>query len=361
MTGPRLALQERTDQELRALLRRPGHAFLFLGPPGSGKFEAARAFSAALLCADGGCGHCGACTAAAEGSHPDLAVVERSGPALSIDEVRSVASLALRAPIASERQVIVVRDVHLGRQVMPALLKTVEEPPASTVFVLLADGSGAELATLASRCSLVRFGRLESDWLRRTLRAEGVEPDRADLAAEASGGSLARARLLATDDDLAARREAWMSVPERLDGTGSTIASLARELAELTNRAMEPLKRHHGEQLRQHADRAKQFGADSVPPRKLLSDQQRREERRARTDELEAGLGALAEAYRDRITASVRAGAPNALAVEGAREASVCIGQAAKALARNPNESLLLQAMLVRLQRAMLVRPLQCS
>lgn len=351
MTGPRLALQDRTDAELRALLERPGHAYLFVGPSGSGKLGAAREFAAALLCERGGCGECASCAAAEVGSHPDLVLIERSGPALTMEEVRSATALALRAPVGGRRQVIVLRDVHLGRQVMPALLKTVEEPPASTVFLLLADGAGPELATLASRCAVVHFERLGVDWLTSTLTAEGVPPDRAELAAAASGGSLVRARLLATDDELALRRDVWMSVAGRLDSTGCTVASLVSELTELTDRAMQPLRSRHGDQLRHHAEQVKQFGSEAVVPKKLLVEQQRREERRARTEELQAGLAALAESFRLRLTSGDRTDAPRPHTAESVRGAAACIERAGRSLVRNPNETLLLQSVLVRLQQ----------
>ncbi len=119
--------------------RRPVHAYLLHGPPGSGKRAAARALAAALLCPDGGCNQCNTCRRALAGTHPDLVVVERTGASVDIDEARSIVTRAQRRPLEAARQVLVVADVHLADKAAPALLKTVEEPPPATVFVLLAD------------------------------------------------------------------------------------------------------------------------------------------------------------------------------------------------------------------------------
>ena len=144
--------QPRAVAALRAAARNPVHAYLFRGPAGSGAAAAARAFAAAVLCPDGGCGHCETCRRALAGTHPDLVSVERTGASLGVDEARRLVALAQRRPYEAARQVLVVHDVHLAIRAAPALLKTVEEPPGATVFVLLADDMPPELATVASRC-----------------------------------------------------------------------------------------------------------------------------------------------------------------------------------------------------------------
>src|SRR5665811_1485445 len=123
--------------QLRASARRPVHAYLLHGPPGSGKRAAARGLAAALLCPDGGCGTCNSCRRALAGTHPDLVTVERSGASLDVDDAREITTRAQKRPLESSRQVLLVPDVHLALKAAPALLKTVEEPPPSTVFILL--------------------------------------------------------------------------------------------------------------------------------------------------------------------------------------------------------------------------------
>src|SRR5205807_5867786 len=126
------------------------------------------------------------------------------------------------------------------------LLKVIEEPPASTVFVVLADHIPPELETIASRCVRIDFRAIGREQLVDTLVAEGVDRHSAEEAAEAAGGRLDRARLLASDPDLAARRQAWRDVPRRLDGTGAVVAVVAAELAALIGSAgVEPLHARH--------------------------------------------------------------------------------------------------------------------
>ncbi len=149
--------QEDAVAALRAAAANPVHAYLFQGAAGNGGLAAALGFAAALLCPDGGCGECATCRAALAGTDPDLHVVRRSGASVSIGEIRQVVGLAQRRPLHAARQVIVILDVHLAALRAPALLKTLEEPPGDTVFILLADQIVPELVTMASRCAVVPF------------------------------------------------------------------------------------------------------------------------------------------------------------------------------------------------------------
>jgi DNA polymerase-3 subunit delta' len=348
---------------LRAAARAPVHAYLFCGPPGSGRRTAARAFAAALLCPDGGCGACDTCRQALAGSHPDLVTVERTGASLGVEEVRKLVGLAQRKPYVAARQVLVVADVHLATRSAPALLKTVEEPPLSTVFVLLAETVPPELETVASRCVEVTFPPLPPEEIARWLVGRGVLTAQAELVADGAGGDLDRARLLAEDDGFATRLDLWRSVPSRLDGHGATAGALAVELLAAAELALAPLRARHAEELRALAAGAEAMGERGVPGRKEVTDRQHREERRWEADELRAGLGVLARAYRDRLVDSVSgtgaAGASTGATVAhvvqsvdvaiGYENAIGLITEAAAALRRNPNESLLLEALLVRL------------
>ncbi|HEX3946212.1 MAG TPA: hypothetical protein VHW47_00840 [Acidimicrobiales bacterium] len=347
---------------LRAAARRPVHAYLFVGPPGSGTRPAARAFAAALLCPHGGCGRCEVCRRTLAGTHPDLVVVERTGAALGVDDARRLVSLAQRRPFEADRQVLVVADVHLAIRSAPVLLKTVEEPPPSTVFVLLAEELPPELATVASRCVEVAFPPVPTAAVVAWLEMQGVEPDRAGLVAEGAGGDLERARLLVNDEGYAARLALWRAVPSRLDGHGATAGALARTLLEGADAGLGPLRETHAEELRRLAADAEAMGERGVPGRKEITDRHHREERRWRTDELRAGLGVLARAYRDRLADAVSAAPGPAAApstpgvrrpdeLRGYETATGLITEAAASLQRNPNETLLLEALLVRLGR----------
>ncbi len=334
--------QERAVAQLRAAVPAPVHAYLFVGPPGSGKAVAARAFAAGLLCPDGGCGQCDVCVRVAAEVHPDLVVVEREGAAISVDRAREIVRLAMRTPNERPRKVLVLVDFHLVREAGPTLLKVVEEPPPSTVFVILAEHVPPELVTIASRCVLIEFGALTTADLVTTLVAEGVDESVAAEVAAAAGGRLDRARLLASDPDFGRRRAAWQAVPHRLDGTGAAVAVVAVELIALMSvAAVGPLEARQAAERAALEERVARTG-ERGSGRKTLADRHKRELRRLRTDELRFGLAVLSGAYRDALVAGSADSRACADAVEALRAG-------AENLVRNPQEALFLQALLLRL------------
>ena len=320
----------------------PLHAYLLVGPPGSGKRTAAFAFAAALLCPRGGCGECDVCVRALAGAHADVVLVERSGPSITVDQAREVRRLAMRSPNEGARKVLVLTDFHLVREASSVLLKVLEEPPASTVFVILAEQLPPELVTIASRCVQVDFGPLSVDQVATALVGEGVEPTTAKEVAAVAGGRLDRARLLANDPDFGARREAWRAVPCRLDGTGATVAVVASDLAGLLGAAgVAPLEARQATELAELADRVERTGERGAG-RKVLTDRHKRELRRLRHDELRFGLATLAGMYGEAL-------------INGGGDAKACIDAVgtiqatAEAMVRNPTEALLLQDLLLKL------------
>ncbi len=334
--------QETAVAHLRAAVAAPVHAYLLVGPPGSGKRTAAIALAAALLCPDGGCGECVECRRVLAGGHPDVVVIERSGASITVDQAREVRRLAMRSPNEGARKVLVLTDFHLVREAASVLLKVLEEPPASTVFVILADQLPPELVTIASRCVRVDFGPLPTDQVAAALVAEGVDPAVAHEVGAVAGGRLDRARLLAHDAGFGARRETWRSVPGRLDGTGASVSVLAAELGELLGTAgVAPLEAAQAAELAELAERVERTGERGAG-RKVLAERHKRELRRLRHDELRFGLATLAGVYGDALTA-------------GTADAGACIGavgaiqSAAESMVRNPTEALLLQSLLLKL------------
>lgn len=337
--------QKRAVAQLRAAATAPVHAYLLVGPPGGGKRPAAKAFAAALLCPRGGCGECDICRRVLDGVHPDVVVVERDGAFISVGQAREIQRLALRTPNEGHRKVLLLVDFHLVQEAGPTLLKVIEEPPPSTVFVIMAEHVPVELMTIASRCVRIEFGRLLPDELVTSLEREGVDAAVAAAVAEAADGRLDRARLLASDPDFAVRRRVWQSLPGRLDGTGATISLLASELAELlATAAVGPLEARHAEEravLEARIERSGERGAG----RRQMQDRHRRELRRLRADELRYGLALLAARYRDAIAAGTGDARAQVASVEA-------IQAAAEAIVRNPSEILFLQALLLRLAPA---------
>jgi len=346
--------QDRAVAQLASAARRPVHAYLFHGPPGSGKRAAARGLAAALLCPDGGCGICNSCRRALAGTHPDLVTVERSGASLDVDDAREITTRAHRRPLESSRQVLLVPDVHLALKSAPALLKTVEEPPPSTVFILLADDLSPGLATIISRCVQVPFAAVAPTVLEEWLVGRGVDGAMAASVAAAAGGNLDRARLLADDPGFSERREQWRSVPSRLDGTGAAAVTVADGLLAMADGALGPLREEHARELATLEEQAELTGARGVPGRKGVEDRHKREERRWRTDDLRMGLAALATVYRDRMVAAVSTGGPPGSPGTGrARRQAAShvdsVSRASEALSRNVREDLLLEALMVEL------------
>jgi hypothetical protein len=182
------------------------------------------------------------------------------------------------------------------------------------------------------------------------LADSGVPSETAAVVADSSGGNPERARVMVNDPDVAARVALWSSVPEELTAAGMTAAGMTRRVLESADRAVEPLRAAHAREIESLTAAAREMGERGLPGRKEIVDQHQREERRFRTDALRAGLGVLARAYRGRVVraagGTMVVGDPD---VRSATEAVGLITEAAAALPRNPNETLLVQSLFVRL------------
>ncbi len=222
------------------------------------------------------------------------------------------------------------------------LLKTIEEPPPSAVFIVLADQVPPELVTIASRCVRIDFADVSEAVIRDRLVAEGAPLESAAQAAAAAEGNLTRARVLVTDPGLFARRQAFAGVPRRLDGTGATVIGLCNELNGLIEAAGKPLEARQAAEAEALEARVAAAG-ERGSGRKQLEERHKREQRRHRTDELRSGLSVIAGVYRDALVQGVL---PRP---EAAVQAVHRIHQSLEAFDRNPNESLLLQSLLLEL------------
>lgn len=334
--------QERAVRTLRSCVADPVHAYLFVGPPGSTKDQAARAFAAALLAGGDLPGHRSARLALA-GEHPDVREVRRVGAAIAKEQIEDIIRTAALAPVESDRKVLILEEFHLlTAEGAARLLKTLEEPPASTVFIVLADQVDSELVTIASRCVRIEFSPISEAAIMSALEREGNDRTVAAAAAAASAGNLDRARVLVSDPDLAARRAAFAAVPTRLDGTGFTVVTMVEEITKLADGAASSLTPIHAGEIADLDARVAAAG-ERGSGRKALEDRHKREVRRYRTDELRSGLAIIASVYRDSLVQSTSS-RPDA-AVHAVHR----IHHALEALERNPNESLLLQHLLLDL------------
>jgi DNA polymerase-3 subunit delta' len=215
------------------------HAWIFTGPPGSGRSVAARALAAALQCERGtGCGECAGCHTTLAGTHADVRFVVPEGLSISVGEMRALVLRAASTPSGGRWQVLVISDAdRLTEAAGNALLKAVEEPPPRTVFLLCAPSTHPEdiSVTIRSRCRVVPLRQPPATAVATVLTGrDGVTPDVAEWAAAAAQGHVGRARRLARDPDARKRRDAVLAVPRRLTGVGACFdaASALIEAAE---------------------------------------------------------------------------------------------------------------------------------
>jgi DNA polymerase-3 subunit delta' len=290
------------------------HAWLFTGPPGSGRSVAARAFAAALQCeraGELGCGECSQCRTVAARTHPDVHSVVPQGLSISVSEMRAVVHGSARRPALGRWQVVVIEDAdRLTEQASNALLKAVEEPPSRTVFLLCAPSLHPEdvSVTIRSRCRLVPLRTPPADAVAGVLERDGVDPGTAVWAAAAGQGHVGRSRRLARDGDARSRRAEVLSIPASLTSlracleaadhlVGAAEAEAAALSAELDGTETESLQVALGAGGTGRGAAASFRGAAGAL--KELEKRQKSRATRAQRDALDRALVDLAAFYRD--------------------------------------------------------------
>jgi DNA polymerase-3 subunit delta' len=339
---------------------RPSHAYLFHGPPGTGKRAVARAFAAALL-ADGARDPGTVAERVARGTHPDLTWVTPSGAAEMLvgDIEEPVVAAATRTPFESARRVFVIEGADaMNDQAANRMLKTLEEPAPFVHLLLLTDRPQDVLPTIASRCQHVRFDPLPS--MRIAASLQGVEPDRAQACARLSLGDARLAARLASKKGQALRLGAESFV--RLTFAAKSSERRWIELLEVAKAAGAAAGEQAGERLQRELE--------LVPSKERKryeregSDARRRTERRARTQALDLTLR-LAELWL-RDVLCVAEGAPEcvyavdrlpeltadsqARSAASLREGVELVADTRLRLALNVSEELALEALAYRLE-----------
>jgi DNA polymerase-3 subunit delta' len=320
--------QHRAVEALRRAAEGHGmtHAWLFTGPPGSGRSNAATAFAAALQCdaETPGCGQCKGCHTTLKGSHADVTVVRTEKLSIGVDEVRDLVRRSALAPVGRRWQIMVVEDAdRLTEQACNALLKAIEEPTVRTVWMLCAPTVEDVLPTIRSRTRLVSLttptARDVADFL---VRSDGVTPELAAYAARASQGHIGRARALARDEAVRDRREQVVAVPAALTSLKACMAA-ATTLAENSKAEADAIT---GElDARERRDLAEAYGVvergrrprEYAPALAAMEKNQKTRAKRRQLDVVDRALMDLASVYRDAI--ALAAGAPGDLVNEGRR------------------------------------------
>jgi DNA polymerase-3 subunit delta' len=300
------------------------HAWLITGPPGSGRSVAAVCFAAALQCTSGGepgCGECRACVTTMAGTHADVRRIIPEGLSIGVDEMRAIVQIASRRPSTGRWQIVVVEDAdRLTEGAANALLKVVEEPPPSTVFLLCAPSVDPEdiAITLRSRCRHVALTTPTVDAITQVLiDSDGLSAEDAQWAASVSGGHVGRARRLATDQDARDRRELALGVvrdavkPSRAYAAAEELVSAAdveaRALTENRNEAeTEELKTALGAGGTGKGTAGSLRGATGAI--KDLERRQKSRVTRASRDALDRAMIDLANYFRDALLVASGAG-----------------------------------------------------
>ena len=280
------------------------HAWLFTGPPGSGRSNAALAFAAALVCRNGGCNDCTDCNTATTGSHADVELIKTEGLSIKIDEVRDLITRASWSPAVGNYRVVVIEDAdRLTESAANALLKAIEEPGLRTVWLLCAPSSTDVLPTIRSRTRSLVLRTPSIAAVAKLLEKEKFSPAMADFAARVSQGHIGRARHLAKSEEARTRRQAILKISLMITDIASAFKA-AQVLVEAAKaEAEEEAERRDDVEISalkeawgQQGSKLTQGGSKAV--KELEKEQKSRTTRMVR-DYLDRALLDIATLYRD--------------------------------------------------------------
>lgn len=291
------------------------HAWLFTGPPGSGRSVAARAFAAALQCERGGCGECRDCRQALNGTHPDITYVTTQKVIIDIREVRELVTIAARSASQGRWRIVVIEDAdRMVERTSNVLLKAIEEPAEHTVWLLCAPSQDDVIVTIRSRCRPLALRIPPAEAVAELLvTRDGVEPAAALAAARAAQSHIGIAKRLATSPEAAERRRAIMAVPESIRGVADAVL-IAAQLMERATEEAAAVATERDTSERAHLMRSLGIAeGDKIPPQirgqiRALEEDQKRRATRVQRDCLDRVMVDLLSFYRDVATRQLDAG-----------------------------------------------------
>ncbi|MCF2589069.1 DNA polymerase III subunit delta' [Brevibacterium sp. UCMA 11752] len=299
--------QDDVITQLKYALYSPGamtHAWLFTGPPGSGRSNAARAFAAALI---SGSEEPDEVTARVlKGHHESLTIMSTQKSVIAIDEVRELVTRAQSAPVNSQWRVVIIEDAdRMSERTANVLLKAIEEPPPHTVWLLCAPSPIDVLTTIRSRCRPVRLRIPSREAVAQLLiERDHVDEDRAKWAAAVAQNHIGRAKYMALNESAGEERKQILAIPGKLTSVGATIRLAGRIVDEAAETAKSRVEERNASE---RSDLMATLGIESeksIPPSarsqiRKLEEEQKRRSVRARNDELDRIFLELMSLYRD--------------------------------------------------------------
>ena len=283
------------------------HAWVFTGPPGSGRSSAAVAFAQALICSNQGCGTCNECQSAATGGHPDVEVIRTEGLSIKVEEIRELLTRVAWAPSMGGWRVVVMEDAdRLTESAANALLKAIEEPGTRTVWLLCAPTLHDVLPTIRSRCRHLQLRTPSIEAVKQVLiNRDNISPTMADFAARVSQGHIGRARYLATNESARSNRKVILQLPLQLGSLAAafqaaqTLVDIATEEASASSESRDEKEIEKLQEAYGKGATGRGMATGAAKAVKELEKEQKSRATRMVRDSIDGALLDLATFYRD--------------------------------------------------------------
>lgn len=295
------------------------HAWVFTGPPGSGRSSAAVAFAQALVCANKGCSTCNECRSAREGSHPDIEIIRTEGLSIKVEEVRELLTRVAWAPSMGGWRVVVMEDAdRLTESAANALLKAIEEPGTRTVWLLCAPTLHDVLPTIRSRCRHIQLHTPSVEAVTQVLiNRDGISESMALFAARVSQGHIGRAKYLANNESVRSNRATIMRLPMQLNSLAAafkaaqTLVDIATNEANTASEARDEKEIASLQEAYGKGATGRGMAAGAAKAVKELEKEQKSRSTRMVRDSIDGALLDIATFYRDVMM--VQAGSSDAI------------------------------------------------